>query len=45
LRTPSAIAVQNKVKAQNKKALVVVQVISAKTFALTLEATAQYSGA
>jgi hypothetical protein len=40
MRTPSAIAVQNKVKAQNKKALVVAWMISAKAFALTLKVAA-----
>ena len=44
LRTPCAIAVQNEVKAQNKKAFVVVLAISNITFALTLKATVQYSG-
>jgi hypothetical protein len=44
LRTPCAIAVQNEVKAQNKKAFVVVLAISSRTFALTLKATVQYSG-
>jgi hypothetical protein len=44
LRTPWAIAVQNEVKAQNKKAFVVVFAISSRIFALTLEATVQYSG-
>ena len=44
LRTPCAIAVQNEVKAQNKKAFMVVLAISNITFTLTLKATVQYSG-
>jgi hypothetical protein len=43
LPTPSAIVVQNEVKAQNKKASVAVLAISSRTLALTLKATVQYS--
>jgi len=43
LPTPSAIVVQNEVKAQNKKAFVAVLAISSRTLALTLKATVQYS--
>jgi hypothetical protein len=44
LRTPWAIADQNAIKAQNKKAFGLVLAISCKTFALTLKATVPYSG-
>jgi hypothetical protein len=43
LRTPSAIVIQNEVKAQSKKAFVAVLAISSRTLALTLKATVQYS--
>jgi hypothetical protein len=43
LRTVCAIAVRKQVKAQNKKAFIVVLAISGKTIALTLKATVQYS--
>jgi hypothetical protein len=43
LRTVCAIAVRKEVKAQNKKALIVVLAICIKTCALTLKATVQYA--